>query len=505
MIAEVLTRKVAKPFKGLADYLNGKPGRVETSFFLNTSFDAFDLNLKEIKAFQTVAKSEADKTYHFVISLREGEKLNDEEIKRAVNMHLKALGFEKHHALVTSHNDTANFHIHVAVNKVCPETGKTITPYKDYEKLDQACVKLEKIFGLQQDNRIGQGTNKTTRLYDGRQSFQEWVTELSPEIMNRLEKSTTWKEFHTELAAYNLCIRQRGAGLVISDLENKLFMKASAVDRKLSKQSLENLFGQYEQPDFKTLPKPALMYEGTPKNVEKNSPLYTKFIETEKVKKQTRNQELALLYETHGKRIIQLKDWYNTSKTDLEKDWLLSKKERNKVLFSHRETMKKKLEQYYKDLERAKSQVIQKTSPMGWNTFVLSEAENFKLDAINLLRSKSKRAPFIKDNSISMKWGKLIVPGFDQINRHGEMIYNFGKVQVRDVGDRLSFFGDLSDNEGLAKALKLTSLKKGDNLIVNGSKDFKEKITESIFIHKIDLKPKNLRVQDKGRRYDQGR
>ncbi len=498
MIAEVLTRKVARPFKGLADYLNGNKSRVETSFFLNTSFDAFDLNLKEIKAFQTVANSEADKTYHFVISLREGERLNDEEIKRAVNMHLKALGFENHHALITAHNDTANFHIHVAVNKVCPETGKTISPYKDYEKLDQTCTKLEKIFGLQQDNRIGQGTNKKIRLYDGRQSFQEWVSELSPEIMNRLEKSTTWKEFHNELAAYNLCIRQRGAGLVISDLEKKLFMKASAVDRKLSKQSLEILFGRYEQPDFKTLPKSVLRYEGTPKNVKKNSPLYTKFIEIEKTKKQTRNQELALLYENHGQRIITLKNWYNASKADLEKDWFLTKKERKKVLFSHRETMKKKLEQFYKDLEREKSRVVQKTSPTGWNTFILSEAEHFRLDAINVLRSKTKSAPFINDNSISMEWGKLIVPGFDQINRHGELIYNFGKVQVRDVGDRLSFFGDFSDQEGLAKALKLVALKKGDSLFVNGSKDFKEKMSASIFQNNIDIKPKSIRAQGRG-------
>ena len=138
MIAEVLTRKVARPFKGLADYLNGNQSRVETSFFMNCSFDDPDLNLKEIKALQTVAKSEADKTYHFVISLREGEKLNDDEIKRAVNMCLKTLGYENHQSMITAHNDTANFHIHVGVNKVCPKTERTISPYKDFEKLDHS-------------------------------------------------------------------------------------------------------------------------------------------------------------------------------------------------------------------------------------------------------------------------------------------------------------------------------------------------------------------------------
>ena len=241
MIAEILTRKLSRPFKGLADYLNGKPGRVENTFFLNCSFDDPELNLKEIKALQNVAKAKGDKTYHFVISLREGEKLNEDEINKVVKTHLKALGLEKHQTLITAHNDTANFHIHVGVNKVCPKTKRTISPYKDYEKLDKTCEKLELMYGLQPDNRIGQGTNKIKRLYDGRESFQEWITDRAPEILAHVDHAKSWKDLHSDLARYNLCIRERGAGFVISDLDRKLFIKASAVDRKLSKNSLEKL------------------------------------------------------------------------------------------------------------------------------------------------------------------------------------------------------------------------------------------------------------------------
>ncbi len=498
MIAEVLTRKVSRPFKGLADYLNGNQSRVETSFFLNCSFDDPNLNLKEIKALQTVAKSEADKTYHFVISLREGEKLNDDEIKRAVNMCLKTLGYENHQALVTAHNDTANFHIHVGVNKVCPKTERTISPYKDYEKLDRTCAKLEKIFGLQQDNRIGQGTNKNKRLYDGRQSFQEWVSDLSPEIMAQVEKASSWSQLHTALAKYNLCIRPRGAGFVISDRDNKLFMKASAVDRKLSKNSLEALFGKYEKPDLRKLPQPDLIYEAIPKEVKKHSPLYQEFIEAEKAKRQTRNDQLNILYDQHSKKIITLKDWYSDVKKDLHGKWLVAKRERNKILFNHRQTMKERFDQYYSELQQEKARIIQSTSPVGWRTFILNEAHKGERDALSLLRKKPKRKPLIKDNFISIKGPQIIAPGFHKVTPHGELVYRFGRVQVRDVGDRVNFYGDLSDKEGLVKALRVIELKHGRELFINGTKNFKGIISESIGQNNMKIKPRNIQAQGRG-------
>lgn len=502
MIAEVLKRKISRPFKGLVDYLNGKPGRVETSFFLNASFDDFDLNLKEIKAFQTVARSGADKTYHFVLSLREGEKLNNDEIRRAVKMQLKALGYENHQALVTAHNDTANFHIHVGVNKVCPETQKTITPYKDFEKLDKTCEKLEKIFGLQPDNRIGQGTHKTKRLYDGRQSFQEWVSALSPEIVNRVETVKTWSELHSELAKFNLGIRPRGAGFVIADLNNKLFMKASSVDRMLSKKSLESLFGKYETPGLTALPKPVLKYEGIPKGVKKQDPLFKEFKTKETLKKQDRDKGLGMLYDKHNQKIISLKDWYSSCKKELEGNFFIQKRERYKILSHHRETMKQALERYHSELQDQKNKIIRQTKTTGWNDFVLEEAKKGRAEVLNLLRSTPKKTSPIKDNFISLENSRIILPGFHKVSRYGEFIYTFGKVQVRDTGKRVSFFGDLSDKEGLAKALNFVSDKNGKDLFVNGTRDFKGKVSEVIDRNKIDLKPKNLQ---RGRGHDQGR
>jgi hypothetical protein len=492
MIAEVLTRKTSRPFKGLADYLNGKPGRVETSFFLNCSFDDFELNLKEIKALQSLARAKADKTYHFVISLREGEKFNNKEIKRTVKMQLKTLGYENHQALVTVHNDTANFHIHVGVNKVCPKTKGTITPYKDYEKLDKTCAKLEKIFGLQHDNRIGQGTNKTKRLYDGRQSFQEWVTELSPEIMNQVENASSWPELHEALAKYNLCIRERGAGFVLSDRDKKLFIKASAVDRKLSKKSLEELFGKFEKTNLKTLTKPILQYEGIPKGVKKHSPIFKEFTNIEKDKKIKRQKEINILYDQYNNKIITLKQWYSDCKQDLEKDWFIGKKERNMVLTKHRQTMKNNLDKLHSDFQKQKNRVVYKTPPMGWNTYLLNQAERGTKEALSVLRDKLKKNPLVENNFIVKQQPNIILFGFNKVSRHGELIYKFGKVQLRDTGKQIFFFGDLSDKKGLAQAVRLISDNEGKNLLINGTKEFKKTISATIQHDKKHLHSKNI-------------
>ncbi|MBU1386881.1 MAG: relaxase/mobilization nuclease domain-containing protein [Proteobacteria bacterium] len=501
MIAEVLKRKLSRPFNGLATYLCGKPERVEESFFLNCSFDDFDLNLKEINALQNLAKSKADKTYHFVLSLREGEKLNRDEIERAVRMQLKALGYEYHQALITAHNDTANFHIHVGVNKVCPKTKRTKTPYKDFEKLDKTCEKLEKIFGLQQDNRVGQKTNKTKRLYDGRQSFQEWVSILSPEIMNGVNKAKTWQEVHFELARFNLYIKQRGAGFVISDIDNKLFMKASAVDRGLSKKALESIFGEFEKPDLKNLPKPVLKYDAKPEEAKESATIYKEFEVKEKMKKQERYEKMTALYKLHSMRIFSLKQWYKDSKADLKKDLFIARRERRTVLQRYQANMKTRLEEIFNDFQEQKKQIIKETKPLGWNSFLRDEAMNGRRDVLDLLRSRpiGTRTRIVKNNFFGIKKPSAITPGFHTISRKGELIYTFGKVQVRDKGKAVSFFGDFSDEKGLTDALRFLSDKKDSGLVFNGTDGFKDKILEAINKHNINIKSENLRSGQAGK------
>ena len=61
---------------------------------------------------------------HYSLNWAPDEEPDRQEMSRAVDESLKALGLEKHQALIVAHNDKAHRHVHVIVNRVDLETGK---------------------------------------------------------------------------------------------------------------------------------------------------------------------------------------------------------------------------------------------------------------------------------------------------------------------------------------------------------------------------------------------
>ena len=56
-------------------------------------------------------------------------------MSRAVDESLKKLGMEDRQALIVAHSDTPHRHVHVIVNRVDPETGRTANIGHDRLKL----------------------------------------------------------------------------------------------------------------------------------------------------------------------------------------------------------------------------------------------------------------------------------------------------------------------------------------------------------------------------------
>lgn len=75
--------------------------------------------------------------YSLAWSPEEKGQITREEMTTAAEATLEQLGFKDHQAIFINHNDTDHPHIHVLVNKVNPETGKTHNPYQDFNKLDK--------------------------------------------------------------------------------------------------------------------------------------------------------------------------------------------------------------------------------------------------------------------------------------------------------------------------------------------------------------------------------
>jgi len=73
--------------------------------------------------------------YHYTLSWEVSETPSQAEQIEAARESLKALGIEDRQALIVAHSDTDNPHVHVVVNRVCPQTGRAANMGNDRLRL----------------------------------------------------------------------------------------------------------------------------------------------------------------------------------------------------------------------------------------------------------------------------------------------------------------------------------------------------------------------------------
>ena len=234
---------------------------IEYSRVSHCGFDTVDLAVREIEATQARnTRSRIDKTYHLIVSFKEDEIVERKQLLDIEDEICQAIGFGDHQRVSVAHQDTDNLHIHIAINKIHPISHRAIEPYYDYIKLDKACAELEFKHVLQVDRRIASTRDRAPdeapqpgragdmEAYGGLDSFQRWIGERKEKICQGLGTAKSWADVHQELGRYDLTIRPRGAGLVISARQEKAFTKASDLGRAFSKGALEKRFGEYQPP-----------------------------------------------------------------------------------------------------------------------------------------------------------------------------------------------------------------------------------------------------------------
>lgn len=97
----------------------------------------------------------------------------------------------------------------------------------------------------------------------GVQFFDSYVRERTAPILAALDAAKNWQDLHKELHRHGLEIRPKGNGLIIKSRHGKQALKASDVDRRLSKSRLEKVLGEY-QPPMPILAKEESRYRSRP-------------------------------------------------------------------------------------------------------------------------------------------------------------------------------------------------------------------------------------------------
>jgi hypothetical protein len=252
--------------------LDGGGGRVGAIRISNCEAAETPDAIAEIQAVQAMnTRAKGEKTYHLVVSFPPGEKPSEAQLRDIEDELCAAIGLADHQRISAVHTDTDHLHVHIAINKVHVVTRRCIEPYYDKHKLMAACERLEIKHGLQRTNH-GKGQEDKMRgrgadmeAHSGQEALSTWIrAHALGDIQACLRSAASWEELHRTLAAYDLEIRPRGAGLVLATADGAVMVRASRFSRALSTAALTQRWGSYTAP---TGPRPAvkLRYERAPK------------------------------------------------------------------------------------------------------------------------------------------------------------------------------------------------------------------------------------------------
>ncbi|NNE20602.1 MAG: relaxase/mobilization nuclease domain-containing protein [Myxococcales bacterium] len=195
-------------------------------------------------------RAKGDRTYHLIISFHpEDRRLTSTELEDVVCRAVRAAGLEEHQYIAVRHSEQEHEHLHVAVNKIHPETLKIHHPYKAIPAYQTLASVLEEELGLRRVDRTpGPSLSHKARDFEahhGIESFSRWARR-SMDGGVALHRIESWGALHEELARFGVRLVRRGNGLAVVDATRpNLACKASALGRDWSKQRLCERFGEF--------------------------------------------------------------------------------------------------------------------------------------------------------------------------------------------------------------------------------------------------------------------
>lgn len=208
-----------------------------------------------------------DPVNHYVLSWQKDEKPTPEQIEEVVDIFTTQLGVNDHQSIYGLHQDTDNLHLHIAINRVHPDTGKAVVINGgfDIEVAHQAIAKIEKIQGWKQElngryqitgnileHNLKENDTKSPSVQardmehrTGEKSAERIAIEKAGPIIKSVQ---SWDRLHTELMKVGMQYERKGSGAII--WVGATPIKASSVDRGASLAKLETRLGQFEPAIF---------------------------------------------------------------------------------------------------------------------------------------------------------------------------------------------------------------------------------------------------------------
>lgn len=469
-------------FSELVEYITDeqeKQERVGAVTATNCHSEQADIAALEVLNTQLLnTRSEADKTYHLIVSFRVGE-LPDEETLKAIEERICAgIGFAGHQRVSAVHHDTDNVHIHIAINKIHPSRYTIHEPFNAYHTLGQLCDKLEDEYGLQKDNHKAGKTGSENRASDMErhadvESLLGWIKR---ECQDQISSAQSWSALHQVMRDHGLEIREHGNGLVIT-AENGIAVKASSVNREFSKRKLEGRFGSFTKSALSGAANPKKRYDKQPMRSKINTvELHARYKNKQQSSKVGRAYEWAKAVAKKNRLVEDAKRAGRLKRAAIKISGApgIGKK---LMYAATSATLQADIAAINKQYMQERQEIYEKYQSATWADWLRSEATKGDKEALEALRGREATTG-LAGNTMA---GKGVTKAFealfqrDSITKRGTIIYKLGESAVRDDGDKLKVSRGADDAAMLA-ALHMAQERYGDRITVNGTAEFTERI-----------------------------
>lgn len=201
---------------------------------------------------------------HWIFSWQEGEQPTREQVEDVVNIFLEKMGLGGHQTVYGLHYDTDNYHLHIAVNRMNPETGKVVLPFNglDIREAHKIVVFVEhkqrwasegkSMYAVLENGELARRrTGREIKPKQAALDFEHATGEKSAQRIAQerghsiIKNAKSWVELHEKLAAVGLRFEKKGSGAII--FVGEIAVKASSVDRAFSMGKLCKKLGDFEE------------------------------------------------------------------------------------------------------------------------------------------------------------------------------------------------------------------------------------------------------------------
>lgn len=201
---------------------------------------------------------------HWILSWQEGEQPTREQVEEVVDLFLEKMELTEHQTVYGLHYDTDNYHLHIAVNRMNPETGKVVLPFNglDIREAHKIVAFVEhkqgwaseenSLYAVLENGELAR--RRTAREIKPKQAaldFEHATGEKSAQRIAQerghgiIKNAKSWAELHEKLAGVGLRFERKGSGAII--FVGDIAVKASSVDRAFSMGKLCKRLGDFEE------------------------------------------------------------------------------------------------------------------------------------------------------------------------------------------------------------------------------------------------------------------